>query len=511
MITNEEKNTKENFSYFFEIMPDYQKRRKLNIKNVQSVPNESATHVDTNLINAKSLMSRYFVEFASNSSINGLKHLVARNRHMFERILLTIIILAALASLTYISIISWYRYEYGAISVYSSHQYKLFRLLKPSILMCPINLIQVSSFSTTFKRYGIEDTPNARAFFHFLSNATYKTMINTPDYDDAPPELWLRILSDLKKEFTYETNLTGKGIWVATENGLCVSVGNFVLHYASLQNLLSNNWTVIPLPNHPPDSENFEKSDENIDNFNYLPSYTYDKDHGKKELVKTDTPIMLSILNPMDSYSTTRGNLLQTLEYQISTLRIIQGDSMKSIYKIPIRRRHCGFPFDKGLELWPIYTYFMCMTECRARIIRTECGCYPHFLRRIHDVPICNTAQLRCIGKIQRSGLLNVKPLSCDCPYNCNTVVYLMEDIKLTKWKEVTPINTTSLTMTVDFSKNKYKRREWYTFGDLLTSIGGAAGLFLGCSVISFCEILYYGTLHLYIYIRKHKKNQKSS
>ncbi|XP_014600024.1 PREDICTED: uncharacterized protein LOC106784712 [Polistes canadensis] len=120
-------------------------------------------------------------------------------------------------------------------------------------------------------------------------------MINTPDYDNAPPELWLRILSDLKKEFTYETTLTGEGIWVATENGLCVSVGNFVLHYASLQNLLSNNWTVIPLPNYPPDSKDFETADEDIDNFNYLPSYTYDKDHGKTELVKTDTPILVIV------------------------------------------------------------------------------------------------------------------------------------------------------------------------------------------------------------------------
>lgn len=60
-------------------------------------------------------------------------------------------------------------------------------------------------------------------------------MIDAPDYNDAPPGLWLRILSDLKKEFFYKTTFTDKGIWIATENGICVSIGNLVLQYASLQ------------------------------------------------------------------------------------------------------------------------------------------------------------------------------------------------------------------------------------------------------------------------------------
>lgn len=88
----------------------------------------------------------------------------------------------------------------------------------------------------------------------------------------------------------------------------------------------------------------------------------------------------------MDSYNyefaKTRHHL-QILEIQTVVLRILQADSTKSIYKLPMHRRKCGFPLDNGLELWPIYTYQMCMTECRSRIIRKKCGCYPHFLRRI--------------------------------------------------------------------------------------------------------------------------------
>ncbi|XP_035719471.1 uncharacterized protein LOC118440483 [Vespa mandarinia] len=517
MVGNEEENIKEKFSYMHEIMPDFQKRTRLMFKNVRSVPEESATHVGTDVMTTKSLMGQYFVEFANNSSIHGFNHLVARHRHPLERFLVAIFILTALASLIFVSIISWYRYQYDAISIYWNHEYKLFRLAKPSFIICPLNVIQDSSFPETFKRYGIEDTPKARAFFHFLSNATYETMIDTPDYDDAPPGLWLRILSDLKKEFFYETTFIDKGIWIATENGICLSIGNLVLQYASLQDLLSNNWTVIPLPKYPPDPQDFEMDNKDMNDSNYIPSYTYNEDHGKIELVTTDAEVTLSILDPMDSYNyefaKTRHHL-QILEIQTVVLRILQADSTKSIYKLPIHRRKCGFPSDNGLELWPIYTYQMCMTECRSRIIRKKCGCYPHFLRRIckdfyhSDVPICNAAQLRCIGRIQRSELLNVKTSSCNCLVNCNQVSYLSEEIKITRFKNVFPLNTTSFKMTISFSKNKFKRKEWYTFGDFLTSIGGAAGLFLGCSVLSFVEILYYGTLHLYIYMQYHKPNK---
>ncbi|KAL2722238.1 pickpocket protein 19-like [Vespula squamosa] len=509
MIENEKENIKEKFSYLYEIAPDFQKRTRLTVKNVRSVPKESATHVGMDVMTTKSLMGQYFVEFANNSSIHGLNHLVARHRHPLERFLVAIFILAALASLIFVSIISWYRYEYDAISLHWNHEYKLFRLVKPSLIICPINVIQDSNFPETFKRYGIEDTPNARAFFHFLSNATYETMINTPDYNDAPPGLWLRILSDLKKEFFYKTTFSDQGIWIATENGICVSIGNLVLQYASLQNLISNNWTVVPLAKYPPDLQNFEVDNKNINDFNYIPSYTYNEDHGKTESVTTDAEVTLSILDPMDSYNYGKTkHHLQILDIQNVVLRILQTDSTKSIYKLPIHRRKCGLPSDNGLELWPIYTYQMCMTECRSHIIKKKCGCYPHFLRHIPDIPICNAAQLRCIGRLQQSELLNVKTSSCNCLINCNKVSYLSEETKLTRFKTVSPINTTSFIMTISFSKGKFKRKEWYTFGDFLTSIGGAAGLFLGCSVLSFVEILYYGTLHLYIYVRYHKSNK---
>lgn len=46
----------------------------------------------------------------------------------------------------------------------------------------------------------------------------------------------------------------------------------------------------------------------------------------------------------------------------------------------------------------------------------------------------------------------------------------------------------------------------------ILAGVGGAAGLYLGASVLSFVEIFYYATFHIYFYMkqmrRKHKRGK---
>ena len=46
--------------------------------------------------------------------------------------------------------------------------------------------------------------------------------------------------------------------------------------------------------------------------------------------------------------------------------------------------------------------------------------------------------------------------------------------------------------ITAIVSKKRLRRRIMYTVDDLLTKFGGAAGIFLGCSLISLLEIFYF-------------------
>lgn len=59
-----------------------------------------------------------------------------------------------------------------------------------------------------------------------------------------------------------------------------------------------------------------------------------------------------------------------------------------------------------------------------------------------------------------------------------------------------------------DYPKMRLKRDVIYGFTDLLVYIGGMAGLFLGCSVLSFIEVVYFLTIRLYWFVRSYGESQ---
>lgn len=50
------------------------------------------------------------------------------------------------------------------------------------------------------------------------------------------------------------------------------------------------------------------------------------------------------------------------------------------------------------------------------------------------------------------------------------------------------------------------KRMEVYTYSDFLAIVGGLLGLFLGMSILSVTEFVYYGTLRWYWAARRERE-----
>lgn len=72
-------------------------------------------------------------------------------------------------------------------------------------------------------------------------------------------------------------------------------------------------------------------------------------------------------------------------------------------------------------------------------------------------------------------------------------------------------VDANAVTMSTELPQIIYYRSLLYGFTDLLTSIGGAAGLFLGASVLSFVEVVYYSTIHLFFYIKENRWKSKKT
>ncbi|KAK3932275.1 Pickpocket protein 28 [Frankliniella fusca] len=88
--------------------------------------------------------------------------------------------------------------------------------------------------------------------------------------------------------------------------------------------------------------------------------------------------------------------------------------------------------------------------------------------------------------------------MDCFCTANCNEVSYVVDSDTSQPWFLGTDLKW-SLTK---HPRMRFRRDLIFGMTDLLVHVGSTAGLFLGCSVLSVIELLYFLTLRLYWYTR---------
>ncbi|XP_031367621.1 pickpocket protein 19-like [Apis dorsata] len=493
-VTKTLETTLEKSEYFCEneILPDLQARQRITSRKEKSA---YPTMIGLPSINPKSVAGKYFVKFASSGTLHGLNHLVAPNKHPFERFLILVFVVGALVCLIVLSSIFWDRYQNNATVIVMDNNKDSFKIPRWSLFVCMAQTIDPMKMTDVFKKYEIKDTPEAREFFTFLGTVTYENMMETPIYDKVPANKWLEILYDLKQDIgsnllsekpfdPYET-------WMVTEKGFCLVSRNIIniIFYASYWK--NNNWTTIPIPD---DLQNYDTSiDTLIENFN----------------IPFDATFTVSDPFELITYDI---SMIRTHAKKIYRNMIFasQIQTKPNVQELSIRQRKCKFFGDGGLKTWPVYTKNMCIIECRMKIIQDNCNCRPHFARPIDGVNTCNATQLRCIGNIRKKLFLYEYPFFCKCISNCDIVSYQIKNIEDTNIEQM-EIKTNAIIMITELPQIIYYRSLLYGFTDLLTSIGGAAGLFLGASVLSFVEIFYYGTIHLFFYIKENRWKSKKT
>ncbi|XP_045493644.1 sodium channel protein Nach-like isoform X1 [Colias croceus] len=160
--------------------------------------------------------------------------------------------------------------------------------------------------------------------------------------------------------------------------------------------------------------------------------------------------------------------------------------------QLSVRQRRCVFADEQRLETSNIYTYTACMRQCRMQRSRSYCKCVPHFYPTTKGYRHCTVNELECISK-HVAAITDVT--RCNCELGCTHTVYEIEkltEIDISKG----PVATNSLeTEFVSWPMVRYKREVLFGWVDLLVSFGGIAGLFLGFSLLSGVELVYYFTL----------------
>ncbi|XP_077287685.1 sodium channel protein Nach-like [Arctopsyche grandis] len=175
--------------------------------------------------------------------------------------------------------------------------------------------------------------------------------------------------------------------------------------------------------------------------------------------------------------------------------------SVKQTYTTPdarqlsIKQRRCVFADEISLVTDSIYTYSACTRQCRMMLARQFCGCVPHFYPQIEKFRYCTLVELRCIAE-HVDKITNID--KCNCELGCSNTVYEVEKLTEQDPTRGDDADAGDRPLEIEFVSwpmVRYKREVLFGWVDLLVSFGGIAGLFLGFSLLSGVEIIYYFTL----------------
>ncbi|XP_018572878.2 pickpocket protein 28-like [Anoplophora glabripennis] len=189
-------------------------------------------------------------------------------------------------------------------------------------------------------------------------------------------------------------------------------------------------------------------------------------------------------------------------------------DAIKSYSPL---KRNCYFPNEKSLKYFKVYSQQSCQIECKTNYTLNECGCVNFYMPRNNETKFCTGSKIACIYDAEKALLFSwmAKKLEaihegkvaqdmCDCPPVCTSMYYNVENSQTTwDWKRhYDPENGTKHMshFQVFFKSSQFitmERNELFGITDFLANFGGLLGLFIGFSMLSLIEIIYYLTLRI--------------
>ncbi|XP_036344575.1 pickpocket protein 28-like [Rhagoletis pomonella] len=195
----------------------------------------------------------------------------------------------------------------------------------------------------------------------------------------------------------------------------------------------------------------------------------------------------------------------------------IYENAVPSIRAIHKERRRCLFSDEGDLTYYRTYSRRNCEIECEAKILIDKCDCVLYYLPRINgSARICGPNDNACTNEVLTKIESLDKKLTCSsCWPACFELSYkamvtattitpgkflTFDDLPLdlfsdaTNYAEISIVNFYYLSHILRTTT----KSEMFGFTDFVSSTGGILGLFMGFSVFSIIEIIYYVTLRPY-------------
>ena len=178
----------------------------------------------------------------------------------------------------------------------------------------------------------------------------------------------------------------------------------------------------------------------------------------------------------------------------------------KGLINTDIKRRQCFFEYEKHLKFFNVYTQSNCELECLTNFTLNACKCVKFSMPRDKNTLICSQDQVECYNeaeiefiKMESFQLNKTSPIKCECLPSCTTINYdyqiIQYDLRIKN-----PQLPSSSKLSIFFKEPRLittERSEIYGWLGFIASCGGLLGLFMGVSLLSVIELIYYFTLRL--------------
>ncbi|KRT86695.1 ion channel, partial [Oryctes borbonicus] len=361
----------------------------------------------------------------------------------------------------------------------------------PAITVCqsiPINMAKIENYLERIKPGGNED--DVTDFIIKLSQFSYDYL---KDYKKLLPEKFT--LNDTKlKDFMFQfmnpcENVFANCVWKSEEYNCCegfypvFTEAGFCYTFNSRHYERQIPWKNESLPEF--EQKYIKETDikwslkfDIVSNFpeEEIPIYIHNSD----ELPGMDT-------KPQHVW-----------EYKVDRISfsVKQTYTTENARQLSIKQRHCVFEDEIKLYTDYKYTYTACTRQCRMDNAKRLCNCVPHFYPQTDKYRHCTFQELSCISGNLKS-ILSIE--RCSCQLGCSNTVYEVEKL------DDNSVATGLEAEFVSWPMVRYKREVLFGWVDLLVSFGGIAGLFLGFSLLSGVEFIYYFTIRAFCMVNMQK------
>ncbi|XP_037910008.1 pickpocket protein 19-like [Hermetia illucens] len=169
------------------------------------------------------------------------------------------------------------------------------------------------------------------------------------------------------------------------------------------------------------------------------------------------------------------------------------------------------------------YSRSNCLSACRQNYLVDRCNCTLEAFFPIGNYTPCKASDFKCLVKNNHFFNLetfkidgdtankNQSGMVCFCPPDCESLVYQAET---PEWPYSERMKQERIYLNFHYKYStltKYRTEVVFGWLDLVVAFGGIAGLFIGASILSGVELIYYFTIGFWVYMRDQIDKMKTS